>query len=331
VNQSANRPPLHSAVPCTAVFIDGDWFIHAISRLNIIIDYGQLADAIRATFGAGTRLSFFMGIDGSSPEHLAFAKALTNAGFEIESVPLRRIGDRVVSKGVDVLLSVKGASLPSDVDRFVLASGDNDFVPLLKELKGKGVSTALLGLPIITSHTLTESAMRFVSLEDLLAGTAVRSAASEPNGTLIRPPAEIYVEKGQHFGPYLIIRRLFKSAQHRITLIDPYIDDQVFEILTLVSPSVEVFVFTNKIQISDYMTIIAKFRREGRKIRLFRTKEFHDRYLRVDDEWWHSGHSFKDLGNADSRLSCVRDEGFIAKLRERETELARTATELSPS
>jgi len=160
MSRPPKRPRPHAEVPCTAVFIDGDWFIHATRQLGTTIDYSQLASSLRAIFGAGTRLSFFMSIDDSRRGHRAFAESLASAGFMLESVPLLRIGDRFMSKGIDVLLSQKAGILPSHVDRFVLASGDADFVPLLKELGLKGVSTALLALPIVTSHSLSESAMR---------------------------------------------------------------------------------------------------------------------------------------------------------------------------
>ena len=48
--------------------------------------------------------------------------------------------------GIDVLLSAKMAMLPPDVDRFVLVSGNSDFIPLLQVLGQKGLSTIVVGL-----------------------------------------------------------------------------------------------------------------------------------------------------------------------------------------
>jgi uncharacterized LabA/DUF88 family protein len=53
----------------------------------------------------------------------------------LQSVPAIRASGRITSKGLDVLLSVKATTLPADVDRFVLASGDADFTPLVMQLK----------------------------------------------------------------------------------------------------------------------------------------------------------------------------------------------------
>ena len=81
--------------------------------------------------------------------------------------------------------------------------------------------------------------------------------------------------------------------------------DQIFEMMGLISPTVTISVFTNKIQAPDFCSLVAKLRLEGRSIRLYRTKDNHDRFLGVDEEWWHSGHSFKNLGDKDSMLSKV--------------------------
>ena len=260
----------------------------------------------------------------------AFADALKALGFTLETVPLHRIGGRVMSKEIDVLLGIKAATLPASVGRFVLVSGDSDFVPLLKELKYKGVSTVLLALPIVVSRALSAAAMRFVSLESFLQSALDQSVAEKRTPASPLPPAEVYIEKGQHFGPYKIIRDLFKSAGQSITVIDPYIDDQIFDLVGLTAVSVKITILTNKIQASDYATLLGKLRREGRHVRLYRTKDYHDRFLRIDAKWWHSVHSFKDLGSANSRLSRILDAKIAAKASDREAKALQTATELSP-
>jgi len=112
------------------------------------------------------------------------------------------------------------------------------------------------------------------------------------------------------------LRRLFKAARRELTLIDPYIDEDVFLMLALPLPAVMVRVFTNgKKAPADAHVLAERLRREGRRVEFYGTADVHDRFFRVDHEWWHSGHSFKDLGNRVSLLRRVTSRETLGKLR----------------
>jgi hypothetical protein len=130
-------------------------------------------------------------------------------------------------------------------------------------------------------------------------------------------PTSMYVEKGDNFEPYLIIRKLFLSAKNDIIMIDPYINDQVLQMIPLLPKKICFTIFSDKISPSDFLTQVKKLRKDGYQIHIFRTKEFHDRFLSIDGKWWHSGHSFKDLGGNDSFLSRMDDKNSLTKLHQR--------------
>jgi hypothetical protein len=183
----------------------------------------------------------------------------------------------------------------------------------------------------VAGPSLSEAAERFVSLEHFLKGSPSMPRPGEIRVSRAQsPPDEVYIEKGQHYGPYRVLRQIIMSARTSIRIIDPYVNSQTFDMVALAAPSVAVWIITDKIQEPDYATLIAKLRNEGRNLRLFCTTDFHDRYVCVDDAWWHSGHSLKDLGSKDSRLSRVVNQKTIQTFARRESEVLSTATEICP-
>lgn len=252
-------------------------------------------------------------------------------GYLVEISQLIRRGSYAISKGLDVRLAVRAVSLPPDFDRLVLVSGDNDFVPLLLQAKDSHRSTVVVALLLIAGAALTDAADRFISLEDVIRQAVYISAGipvldrEESKGIV---PEELYVEKGEYFESYVVVRKLFMAADHELTVIDSHIDYQILLMVKLSPSAVVVRIFTDQIHTTDFCVLVGKLRRESRQIHIYQTKEFHDRFLRVDDQWWHSGHSFKDLGSKDSRISKINEVQVLRKLREREKTLLASATEI---
>lgn len=325
------RKEVENILPRTAVFIDGDWLRYAVHRLSINLDYARFFRVLKEHFGAGSIVYFYVSVDEQSQGSHQFVASLREIGYLVETSQLIRRGSYVVSKGLDIRLAIRAASLPPDFDRLVLVSGDNDFVPLLQQAKENGRSIALIALPLIAGSALTAVTDRFISLEDVIT-LSMRIPADTPavdkETTTAPVPEELYIEKGQYLDPYLVIRKLFTAAERELTMIDPYVDDQILSMVKLLPPVVVVRVFTDRIEPADFCVLVGKLRREGYQIHIYRTREFHDRYLRVDEEWWHSGHSFKDLGSRDSRLSKITGAKFLGKLREREKALLASAMEI---
>jgi hypothetical protein len=51
----------------------------------------------------------------------------------------------------------------------------------------------------------------------------------------------------------------------------------------------------------------------GRVIKLLKNSHAHGRWFRIDDRWWHSGGSFKQLGERYSRISAVEFENEVVE------------------
>jgi|GEM_PF-1154251 len=306
----------------TAIFIDGDWLCFAARHLKEEVDYARLKVSLDDCFGTEAPMHFFCSINAQQNEQQQFVRTLKSLGYIVHVSKLRRQKDRygnitLVSKGLDVALAVSAMALPDEFRTLVLFSGDSDFLSLVKTARSQGREVILITVPLASRELVEASGKKYINLEALL-----RNLKQGKGIPRIRPkkavsPKNMYVEKGDHFAPYLFVRSLFLSAQHDIVLIDPYVDDQILQMIPLLPKTVSITLLSSKISPADFCVQVNKLRKDGYEIHVFLTKAFHDRFLGVDDQWWHSGHSFKDLGGKDSFFSQIDDSASLAKLRQR--------------
>jgi hypothetical protein len=201
----------------------------------------------------------------------------------------------------------------------VLFSGDSDFVPVLEQVRKNDKTAIPVTVPLAGHHLIHACDNQYMNLEKVLSSISSGKQLpriKEKKAKLV-PPKNWYVEKGDHFASYLAVRKLFVSAKQSIIVVDPYIDDQILQMIALLPKNISSIVLTYKISPLDFCVQVNKLRKEGYKLQIYKTKVFHDRFLGVDDQWWHSGHSFKDLGGKDSLLSKIEDSDTLKKLRKR--------------
>lgn len=308
----------------SAIFIDGDWLYHAARRLKVRVDYARLKSCLDEHFGLESPIHFFCSANSQDKKQHNFIRALVSLRYVVHPFESLRRKDRkgtvtLVGKGLDVGLAVLAMSLPDDFERIVILSGDSDFVPLVKQAKQNGREVILITIPLIARSLVEASDKQYINLESLLKNLSVNKGIPGIRGRkpIAVPPDSMYIEKGEHFTSYLVVRDLFRLAKQDIILVDPYVDDQILQMIELVPKTVQVTILSNKISPTDFCVQVQKLRKDGYTIHVFKTKEFHDRFLGVDNQWWHSGHSFKDLGGSDSVLSKFKDEVPLRKLRRR--------------
>jgi len=313
---------MESVLPNTAVFIDGDWLHYAARRLKRQVDYRHLLDAIRMEYGVETPVHIFLSIIPNNTGHARFQRALASMGYNVETAKRKVKGGRTSVKGLDVSLATKAASLPDHFTKFVLISGDSDFVPLLRELRRSGKSVLVIAIAAAARSLVDAADHRFKNLEALLESLPIKGTSTAPSKSqkALVPPSDIYVRKGDFFEPYLAVRKLFLAAKSSITVVDPYIDDQLLHLVKLISPTVSIRILTTRVSPTDFCIQVKKLRKEGYQITVSITDAFHDRFLGVDSDWWHSGHSFKDLGGKDSLITRVKDPQILQTLAMRVTE-----------
>ncbi|MBP5340521.1 MAG: virulence RhuM family protein [Prevotella sp.] len=112
------------------------------------------------------------------------------------------------------------------------------------------------------------------------------------------PPVVGVFSNGQVFSARLFVEDLIKTAQHEVVLIDNYVDAKTFDMLDVRNVGVQAAIYTEHIDAS--LQRLQQLHNQEHPsatvtVQTF-TRPFHDRFLIIDDELWHCGASFKDLG-----------------------------------
>ncbi len=124
------------------------------------------------------------------------------------------------------------------------------------------------------------------------------------------PPKEGIFFDGQIFDAYAFVAKLIRKAQHRIVVIDSYVDDSVLVQLSKRKTGVTVDIYDGRI--SDQLRQDVE-----RHNRQYPGVKAHDRFLIIDEEVYHIGHSLKDLGKklfAFSRMDVLTGSELLSKL-----------------
>lgn len=112
-----------------------------------------------------------------------------------------------------------------------------------------------------------------------------------------QPPVEGVLFEGQIFDAYKLVEALVKSAKQKIILIDNYVDASIFDLLEKRHTGVDATIYTEHISQSLQHLQLLNEQQYGRKIEVKKyNNRFHDRFLILDDDLYHFGASFKDLG-----------------------------------
>ena len=118
--------------------------------------------------------------------------------------------------------------------------------------------------------------------------------------------------KGEVYDAYSLLIDILGKAKEEIIIIDNYIDKNILDILKDVNK--KVIIITNKYNNKDY----EKYKKQYSDIKVVINNEFHDRFIILDKKiLYHSGASFKDLGNKCFEISEVTDEKTIKDLLKR--------------
>lgn len=100
---------------------------------------------------------------------------------------------------------------------------------------------------------------------------------------------------GQIFDAYLFVTDLIKTAKNRVILIDNYIDESVLTLFAK-NQNITITIFTQSIS-KQLKLDIEKYNKQYGNIEVKITKNFHDRFVIIDDAYiYHIGASLKDLG-----------------------------------
>ncbi len=126
---------------------------HPNAFLSRITDYDALPNDVASPEATARIEEFWRTIELLEDVHFGFGE-------------LRGLKRKVRQKGVDTLIAVDmvAGAYSKLFDIAVLVAGDADFVPVIEEVKRRGVMVAIAGRPSSTSSELRAAADRFIEI-----------------------------------------------------------------------------------------------------------------------------------------------------------------------
>lgn len=121
---------------------------------------------------------------------------------------------------------------------------------------------------------------------------------------------------GQIFDAYAFVAKLIRQAKNRIVVIDSYVDDSVLVQLSKRNPGVTVDIYDGKIS-QQLRQDVARHNAQYLGVTLHPYNKAHDRFLIIDEDVYHIGHSLKDLGKklfAFSKMDVMTGTELISQL-----------------
>ena len=131
----------------------------------------------------------------------------------------------------------------------------------------------------------------------------------------LQPKEGIFFD-GQIFDAYAFVADLIRKAKKRIVVIDSYIDDSVLVQLSKRNSGVIVDIYDGRI--SDQLRQdVERHNAQYPGVTLHAYNKAHDRFLIIDEEVYHIGHSLKDLGKklfAFSKMDVMTGSELVSQL-----------------
>ena len=118
--------------------------------------------------------------------------------------------------------------------------------------------------------------------------------------------------EGQIYDAYSLLIDIFKEAKKEIIIIDNYADKSILDMIT--NLNVEVTIVTRKFNLLKDIDI-KKYNRQYHNLKVIYSDKFHDRFIILDKKvLYHSGASYKDLGNKCFGINKIKDDEYLENI-----------------
>ena len=115
--------------------------------------------------------------------------------------------------------------------------------------------------------------------------------------------------EGQIYDAYSLLIDIFKEAKKEIIIIDNYADKSILDMIT--NLNVKVIIVTKKFNLLKDIDI-KKYNKQYHNLKVIYSDKFHDRFIILDKKvLYHSGASYKDLGNKCFAITKMEDKEYL--------------------
>ena len=118
--------------------------------------------------------------------------------------------------------------------------------------------------------------------------------------------------EGQIYDAYSLLIDIFNEAKKEIIIIDNYADKSILDMIT--NLNVKVIIVTKKFNLLKDIDI-KKYNRQYNNLKVIYSDKFHDRFIILDKKvLYHSGASYKDLGNKCFAINKIEDNEYLKNI-----------------
>ena len=129
--------------------------------------------------------------------------------------------------------------------------------------------------------------------------------------TILKTPVADIVSM-KIYDAYSLLIDIFKEAKEEIIIIDNYADKSILGMIT--NLNVKVTIVTRKFNLLKDLDI-KKYNKQYHNLKVIYSDKFHDRFVIVDKKvLYHSGASFKDLGNKCFAINKIEDNEYLKNI-----------------
>ena len=156
--------------------------------------------------------------------------------------------------------------------------------------------------------------MERIELKQLKTDEKVDAILDRLNGP--KEPTQGVFFDGQIFDAYAFVSGLIRKAGKRIVIIDSYIDESVLVQLSKRKAGVTVDIYDGHVS-RQLRQDIERHNAQYPGVTLHDYNKAHDRFLIIDEDVYHIGHSLKDLGKklfAFSKMDIMTGSELISQL-----------------
>ncbi|MDH3283953.1 MAG: NYN domain-containing protein [Acidobacteriota bacterium] len=148
-----------NGTPRAGVFVDVQNMFYGAREKGARLDF----EALLASTTSGRQLVRAVAYLVEAPEidQRAFIHLLQMKAYEVKRKPLRIRPDRTMKGNWDLEMALDALSTAEHLDVVVLVTGDGDFVPLVRQLKLRGLRVEVYGFTKSSAPDLREAADRF--------------------------------------------------------------------------------------------------------------------------------------------------------------------------
>ena len=118
--------------------------------------------------------------------------------------------------------------------------------------------------------------------------------------------------EGQIYDAYSLLIDILSKAKEEVIIIDNYADKSILDMIT--NLNVKVIIVTKKFNLLKDIDI-KKYNRQYHNLKVIYSDKFHDRFIILDKKvLYHSGASYKDLGNKCFAINKIKDDEYLENI-----------------